>query len=70
MGQLEDMQAFVRVVEAGAIGNAAEQIGIAKSAENSSTTSLAPRDSKEALKNDFYDNFKMSNSEGIRASLT
>lgn len=32
MGQLEDMEAFVRVVESGGIGNAAEQMGIAKSA--------------------------------------
>lgn len=32
MGQLEDMQTFVRVVEAGNIGTAAKQMGIAKSA--------------------------------------
>ena len=32
MGQLEDMQLFIRVVEAGGIGRAAEQLGIAKSA--------------------------------------
>lgn len=32
MGQLEDMQVFVRVVDAGGIGLAAEQMGIAKSA--------------------------------------
>ncbi len=32
MGQLEDMEAFIRVVDAGGIGNAAEQMGIAKSA--------------------------------------
>jgi DNA-binding transcriptional LysR family regulator len=32
MGQLEDMQVFIRVVEADGIGRAAEQLGIAKSA--------------------------------------
>jgi len=32
MGQLEDMDAFVRVVEAGGITRAAEQMGVAKSA--------------------------------------
>lgn len=32
MGQLEDMQVFIRVVEAGSISKAAEQLGIAKSA--------------------------------------
>ena len=32
MGQLEDMKTFVRIVEAGGIGPAAEQMGIAKSA--------------------------------------
>lgn len=32
MGQLENMQVFIRVVEAGGIGLAAEQLGIAKSA--------------------------------------
>lgn len=32
MGQLEDMDAFVRIVEAGGIGRAADQMGIAKSA--------------------------------------
>ncbi len=32
MGQLEDMNAFIRIVEAGGISRAAEQIGIAKSA--------------------------------------
>lgn len=32
MGQLEDMQVFVRVVEAGGIGRAAEQLEMAKSA--------------------------------------
>lgn len=32
MGQLEDMQMFIRVVDAGGIGRAADQLGIAKSA--------------------------------------
>ena len=32
MGQLEDMGVFVRVVEAGGISRAAEQLGLAKSA--------------------------------------
>ena len=32
MGQLEDMAAFARVVEAGGIGKAAQQMGLAKSA--------------------------------------
>lgn len=32
MGQLEDMQLFIRVVDAGGISRAAEQLGIAKSA--------------------------------------
>ena len=32
MGQLEDMAMFVRIVEAGGIGKAAEQLNIAKSA--------------------------------------
>jgi DNA-binding transcriptional LysR family regulator len=32
MGQLEDMQAFVRVVEAGSLSRAADQLGVAKSA--------------------------------------
>lgn len=32
MGQLEDLRAFVRIVEQGSIGKAAEQTGIAKSA--------------------------------------
>ena len=32
MGQLEDLRAFVRIVEQGSIGKAAEQSGIAKSA--------------------------------------
>ena len=32
MGQMEDMSAFVRIVEAGTISRAAEQLGVAKSA--------------------------------------
>ena len=32
MGQLEEMNVFVRIVEAGGIGKAAEQLGVAKSA--------------------------------------
>ena len=32
MGQLEDLQVFVRVVDAGGIGRAATQLGMAKSA--------------------------------------
>jgi DNA-binding transcriptional LysR family regulator len=43
MGQLEDMQVFVRVVEAGGIGHAAEQLGIAKSAVSRRLTELEAR---------------------------
>ena len=43
MGQLEDMQVYVRVVEAGGIGNAAEQLGIAKSAVSRRLTELEAR---------------------------
>lgn len=43
MGQLEDIQAFVRVVEAGGIGNAAEQMGIAKSAVSRRLSELEAR---------------------------
>ena len=43
MGQLEDMEAFVRVVEAGGIGNAAEQMGIAKSAVSRRLSELESR---------------------------
>ena len=32
MGQLEDMNVFIRVVETGGISRAADQMGIAKSA--------------------------------------
>lgn len=43
MGQLEDMQVFVRVVESGGIGHAAEQLGIAKSAVSRRLTELESR---------------------------
>ena len=43
MGQLEDMESFVRVVEAGGIGNAAEQMGIAKSAVSRRLSELEAR---------------------------
>lgn len=43
MGQLEDMEAFVRVVEAGGIGTAAEQMGIAKSAVSRRLSELEAR---------------------------
>ena len=43
MGQLEDMQVYVRVVEAGGIGNAAEQLGIAKSAVSRRLAELEAR---------------------------
>ena len=43
MGQLEDMLVYVRVVEAGGIGNAAEQLGIAKSAVSRRLTELEAR---------------------------
>ncbi len=43
MGQLEDMQAFVRVVEAGGIGPAAEQMGVAKSAVSRRLSELEKR---------------------------
>jgi len=43
MGQLEDMQVFVRVVEAGGIGRAAEQLGIAKSAVSRRLSELENR---------------------------
>ena len=43
MGQLEDMQVFIRVVEAGGIGRAAEQLGIAKSAVSRRLTELEQR---------------------------
>lgn len=43
MGQLEDMQLFVQVVDAGGIGPAAEQVGIAKSAVSRRLTELEKR---------------------------
>lgn len=43
MGQLEDMRVFVRVVEAGGIGLAAEQLGIAKSAVSRKLADLETR---------------------------
>lgn len=43
MGQLEDMQVFVRVVEAGGVGLAAEQLGIAKSAVSRKLSDLETR---------------------------
>lgn len=43
MGQLEDMQVFIRVVEAGGIGRAAEQLDIAKSAVSRRLSELESR---------------------------
>ena len=43
MGELEDMQVFIRVVEAGGIGRAAEQLGIAKSAVSRRLSELEKR---------------------------
>ena len=43
MGQLEDMQVFIRVVEAGGIGLAADQLGIAKSAVSRRLADLESR---------------------------
>lgn len=43
MGQLEDMQMFIRVVEAGGIGRAAEQLGLAKSAVSRRLSDLEQR---------------------------
>ena len=43
MGQLEDMQAFVRVVEAGGISRAADQLGVAKSAISRRLSELEAR---------------------------
>jgi len=43
MGQLEDMQVFIRVVEAGGVGRAAEQLGIAKSAVSRRVSALEER---------------------------
>ena len=43
MGQLEDVQAFVRVVDAGGIGKAADQMGLAKSAVSKRLSELETR---------------------------
>ncbi len=43
MGQLEDMQVFIRVVEVKGIGRAAEQLGIAKSAVSRRLSELEKR---------------------------
>ncbi len=43
MGQLEDMQIYIRVVEAGGIGPAAEQLSIAKSAVSRRLAALEAR---------------------------
>jgi DNA-binding transcriptional LysR family regulator len=43
MGQLEDMRIFVRVVEAGGVGKAADQLGMAKSGVSRSLVSLENR---------------------------
>ncbi len=43
MGQLEDMRIFVRVVEAGGVGKAADQLGLAKSGVSRSLVSLENR---------------------------
>ncbi|MDX1795469.1 MAG: LysR family transcriptional regulator, partial [Hydrogenovibrio sp.] len=43
MGQLEDIQIFVRVVEAGGIGKAAEQLNMAKSAVSRRLSELEAR---------------------------
>ncbi|ROS00251.1 DNA-binding transcriptional LysR family regulator [Sinobacterium caligoides] len=43
MGQLEDMQMFIRVVDAGGIGRAADQLGIAKSAVSRRLSELEER---------------------------
>lgn len=43
MGQLEDMQVFIRVVEADGIGRAADQLGIAKSAVSRRLSELERR---------------------------
>ena len=43
MGQLEDIQVFIRIVEAGGIGKAADQMGLAKSAVSRRLTDLESR---------------------------
>ncbi|PLA74571.1 LysR family transcriptional regulator [Hydrogenovibrio sp. SC-1] len=49
MGQLEDMQVFVRVVEAGGIGKAAEQLHLAKSAVSRRLADLESRLSTQLI---------------------
>lgn len=49
MGQLEDMQVFVRVVEAGGIGKAAEQLNLAKSAVSRRLADLEARLSTQLI---------------------
>ncbi len=43
MGQLEEMSIFIRIVEAGGIGKAAEQLGLAKSAVSRRLSNLETR---------------------------
>lgn len=43
MGQLEDMRIFVRIVEAGGVGKAADQLGMAKSGVSRSLAALETR---------------------------
>ena len=43
MGQLEDIQVFIRIVEAGGIGKAADQLGMAKSAVSRRLAALENR---------------------------
>ncbi len=43
MGQLEEMRIFVRIVEAGGVGKAADQLGLAKSGVSRSLVSLENR---------------------------
>ena len=43
MGQLEDMNVFVRIVEAGGIGKAADQLGMAKSGVSRRLVALETR---------------------------
>ncbi len=43
MGQLEDIQVFIRVVESGGIGKAADQLNLAKSAVSRRLADLEAR---------------------------
>ena len=43
MGQLEDLNAFVRIVEAGGISKAADQLGVAKSGVSRRLSALEDR---------------------------